>query len=570
MNKVLAAVFFGVLMSLLPLRAGAQNPHLSGDWYNCSFDRDGVYGAEIDKALEFLSGKQPGKKPVIALIGSGMDIEHEDLRHAIWHNPKEKPDGADNDGNGYVDDLYGWNFLTSKDGETLENTNLTTDREFFRLQGKYGNLFFWDNRDNKYVHISEDGKITLDAGRPENIEEFDYFRDITAQNTSDVAKKYSGWLFTHVVREFLDETEREMIKRYPGQELTKTMFIETAKDMAPGLRTEQTVALGAIVRGLGFYKGDSWEGFNKLYSSEWQEKSYKNYEKALAKADFGARQRILGDDVNNLDDYGYGNGEVMTFNARPDVMKAGVIAAKRGNDMGIDGIADFAQIMSLVTYSGQGGEPYVKDMVLAIRYAVDNGADIIVLSYQSRFYSPQDKRWMYDALRYAGDKGVLVISPVWETSANVDRTYYFPNRFMGERELDNFMVVSMSDAQGNPAISANYGEKGVDLFAPSVNIRSTDVGDTYITGTATQLGAGVLAGVAALVKGYYPHLTGSQIRDLLNETVTSRKGVEVPKNFQDLSTNRIKQDLFLFDELCLSGGIVNAYNAVVKADKMKR
>lgn len=557
--KTITAIIFALAVAF---PVAAQNTHAGRDWFNCSFDRDGVYGAEVDKALEFLKGKKLLKKPVVALIGSGMDIEQEDLKHAIWNNVAEKPDGVDNDRNRYVDDLHGWNFLTNANGETLQNTNLTTDREYFRLRDKYINLSRFGD---EYLHISDDGVVEK-VGPPADLAEYEYFLDVRAQQTSTVAGRHSGWLFSYMVEGMVERMDGEMKKRYPGVELTRDHFVETAKEMLPSLKAYDAAALATIGNGIGYYKSGLWEDIRKGYAEKIVSQNREQYDQELRKADFGARARILGDNPYDLKDYGYGNPELITFNSQSQVLKAGIIAAKRDNGVGMDGIADFAELMTLVTYA-EKGEPYVKDMVLAIRYALEKGADIIVLPFQSRYYSPQDKEMMYSALVQAEKQGVLVIVSVWERSADVDKFPYFPNRFMGEKELKNIMVVGISDKEGKPTATSDFGAKGVDLFAPGVNIYSTDVGDTYVYATSPQLSAGVVAGVAALVKGYYPKLTGEQIRNLLNDNVTSRKGVEVSKRFR--RAGGTSEDMFMYDELCISGGIVNAYNAVVAADKIR-
>ena len=140
------------------------------DWYNCSFDKDGVYGAEVNKAYDFLKEKKIKKRPVVALIGSGMDIEHEDLKQAIWVNPKEKADGKDNDKNGLIDDINGWNFLGGKDGQVMESTMREGDREYLRLKDKYADYIFDGKNYNKII----DGKLTKVAD-PEKKAESNYF-----------------------------------------------------------------------------------------------------------------------------------------------------------------------------------------------------------------------------------------------------------------------------------------------------------------------------------------------------------------------------------------------------------
>ena len=211
----------------------------------------------------------------------------------------------------------------------------------------------------------------------------------------------------------------------------------------------------------------------------------------------------------------------------------------------------------------------MKDMALAIRYAVDHGSDVIVLPQQNTLYPEEQKAWMSEALRYAESKGVLVIVPVWELSRDLAKQTFFPNRWIdGNKELTNLIVVAPSDKNGNPSMNSNYGAKELDLFAPGVNIYSTYMGDTYKVGSGVGLASASVAGVAALIKGYYPNLTGAQIRNILLENVTSRKGVEVEKGI--IVDGKQTQDLFLFEDLCLSGGILNAYQAITAADKLSK
>lgn len=210
----------------------------------------------------------------------------------------------------------------------------------------------------------------------------------------------------------------------------------------------------------------------------------------------------------------------------------------------------------------------MKDIALAIHYAVEHGADVIVLSSQNTLYPPRQKEWVVEALQYAESKGVLVIVPTWELSLDLSKETIYPNRWMaGDKELTNLMIVSSSDKNGNPSMNSNYGAKEVDLYAPGIDIYSTYTGDTYQTGTGIGMAAATTAGVAALIKAYYPQLNGSQIRQLLLDNVTSRADTEVEKSMR--VDGQITQDLFLFGDLCLSGGILNAYKAIVAADKLQ-
>ena len=249
-------------------------------------------------------------------------------------------------------------------------------------------------------------------------------------------------------------------------------------------------------------------------------------------------------------------------------MQAGIIAAQRDNGIGINGIANNAEIMTLRVHPGKG-EPYLKDITLAIRYAINHGASVIVLPEQNTIYNETQKQWLIDALKEAEKKGALVIVPTWNLSVDLDEYEFLPNRKMNtDGELTNFMTVAPSDKNGNPVMQANYGAKMLDLYAPGVDVYSTYMGDTYKKGSGESMASSVVAGVAALLKTYFPKLTGTQIRDILLKSVTSRKGVEVEKGIR--INERSSQDLFLFDDLCISGGIVNAYQAVLEAEKISK
>lgn len=531
------------------------------DWYNCSFDKDGVYGAEVNKAYDFLKGKKIKKRPVVALIGSGMDIEHEDLKQAIWVNPKEKADGKDNDKNGLVDDINGWNFLGGKDGQVMEATMREGDREFLRLKDKYADYIFDGKNYNKVI----DGKLTKVAD-PENIEEYNYYRNQVLPE-SPMAGTYSGWQLTYVLKAYADKFDQMMKERFPGKELTEADFSICYDPKAPRDSLSE-VSFMMCAMGFGVYKTDKWETvYSGIKSGAQIEQAKAEYERKVGQFGADGRKDIIGDNYLDINDNKYGNNVLLTADAAIGTMEAGIIVAKRENGLGGNGIMDQAEIMTLRVAAN--GEPYLKDIALAIRYAVDHQADIIMLPVQNTLYPEDQKKWISEALEYAESKGVFCVTPAWEGAQDLAVETYYPNRWMtGKKELTNLMVVCSSDKNGNPSMNSNYGAKEVDLYAPGMEIYSTYTGDTYQCGTGLGLAAATTVGVAALIKAYYPHLTGTQIRNILLETVTSRKDAEVEKGI--VVDGKPTQDLFLFGDLCLSGGIINAYQAVVAADKLAK
>ena len=488
-----------------------------------------------------------------------MDVEHEDLKQAIWVNPKEKLNQKDDDKNGLTDDINGWNFIGGKDGQVVESLTREGEREFFRLKDTYGDYIF----DGKKYYKVINGK-RQEVPAPENMEEYNYYRYKVIPE-SRIGGAYGGLQLSYVIEEYVEKFNRDMKQRFPGKELTVEEF-QSCYDPKAERDSLSEVAFVCTAYYFSLYNTDKWEPVYQNMGKRSVETAKANYEKALAQYGTDNRQAVIGDNPLDINDNHYGNNILLTSDAATNVMKAGIIAAKRDNGKGSNGIADHAEIMTLRICTGEG-EPYLKDMALAIRYAVSHGADVIVLPEQNILYPEEQKQWIVSELKEAENKGAIVIVPAWNTSVDMDKVEFFPNRKMSkDKELTNLMVVASSDKKGNPVMNTNYGANALDIYAPGTDIYSTYTGDTYRKGTGDELAAVTVAGVAALIKSYFPKLTGSQIRDILIKSVTSRKGIEVEKGIR--VDDRPSQDLFLFDDLCISGGIVNAYQAILEAEKM--
>ena len=545
---------------LVKQKAEKINKQSEMDWFNCSFDEDSVYGAEVNKAYEYLTAnkKKAKKRPVVAMIGGGMDVEHEDLKHAIWVNRKEKPNQKDDDKNGLVDDINGWNFIGGKDNQVMESLMREGDREFFRLKDKYTGYIF----DGKKYYKIIDGK-RQEVPAPDDLEMYRYYRHkITPE--SPIAEAYNSLQFSYVIQEYMDKFEQQMKQKFPNQELTMKEF-QTCYDPKAERDSISDVVYVFAAYAFSIYRTDKWEIVREKMKKSATD-AVNSYNSAMKRYSDDHRKEIVGDDPMDINDTHYGNNVLLTSDAASEILKAGVIAAKRDNGIGSNGIADNAEIMTLRVHPGKG-EPYLKDIALAIRYAVAHGADIITLPEQNSLYPEPQRQWVADALKEAEKKGVLVIVPVWDLSRDMDKEEFFPNRKMTkDSELTNLMVVASSDEKGNPVMNTNYGATTVDLYAPGTNILSSYMGDTYQKATGEGLATATVAGVAALLKTYFPKLTGSQLRDILLKSVTSRKGVEVEKGI--IIKNKPSQDLFLFDDLCIAGGIVNAYQAILEAEKV--
>ena len=561
-SLILCCLICGITSAqLIKQKVEKQKKQSELDWYNCSFDRDSVYGAEVNKAYEYLNAnkKKLKKRPIVALIGTGMDVEHEDLRQAIWINPKEKLNQKDDDRNGLIDDINGWNFLGGKDAQVVESLTREGEREFFRLKDKYADYIF---EGKKYYKIINGTRQEVAA--PENMEEYNYYR-YKVMPESRIGSTYSGLQLAYVIEEYVEKFNRDMKQRFPGKELTVEEF-QSCYDPKAERDSLSEVAFVCTAYYFSLYNTDKWEPVYQNMGKKSVETAKASYEEALRKYGTDQRKEITGDNPMDINDSNYGNNILLTSDAATNIMKAGIIAAKRDNKIGSDGIADQAEIMTLRICTREG-EPYLKDMALAIHYAVSHGADVIVLPEQNMLYPEEQKQWIIHELKEAEKKGAIVIVPAWNTSIDMDKVEFFPNRKMSkDKELTNLMIVASSDKKGNPVMDTNYGANTLDIYAPGTDIYSAYMGDTYRTGTGEGLAAATVAGVATLIKSYFPKLTGSQIRDILLKSVTSRKGVEVEKGIR--VDDRPSQDLFLFDDLCISGGIVNAYQAILEAEKM--
>lgn len=382
---------------------------------------------------------------------------------------------------------------------------------------------------------------------------------------SKIGAAYGGMQLSYLIEDYIKKFDKDLKQRFPDKELTINEFHSLYN---PKAERDSLAEVAFVFTNFGFsvYKTDKWQVVFDNLSTRSVELSLETYNSEMQRRGTDHRKEIVGDNPLDINDTHYGNNVLLTSDAAIGMMSAGIIAAKRDNGIGSNGIADNAQIMTLRIHPGVG-EPYLKDMALAIRYALNHGADVIVLPEQNTLYPEMQKQWVTDALKEAEKKGVLVVAPVWELSKDMDKEEFFPNRKMSkDGELTNFMTVASSDANGNPVLNTNYGATSLDIYAPGTSIYSTYTGDTYQTGTGAGLAASTVAGVAALLKTYFPKLTGSQIRDILLKSVTSRKGVEVEKGI--IINGEQTQDLFLFDDLCLSGGIVNVYQAVLEAEKV--
>lgn len=482
------------------------------NWYNRDHEIDKIGGISVDKAYQnLLLDKKTKKTVIVAVIDSGVDIFHEDLAGRIWINEDEIPNNnIDDDRNGYIDDIHGWNFIGNSAGENVVYENL----EYTRLV----------KENNSTWHAK--AKALYDAELAKRQKEREKFEAALTQ-------------------------AKLVVKENTGVE------VKSLKDVSDLKSSDQQT-----MQAIGFLKDRYGRGFTDQILVNLKAEN-NNYLEKFLNFSFNPRE-IVGDNPYDLADTSYGNSDVKGSRSNHGTSVAGVIAAIRGNSIGIDGIATDVRIM--VLRSTPRGDERDKDVALAIKYAVENGADIINMSFGKQL-SPQ-KNFVDQMVRLAEEKNVLIVHGSGNSGLDIDVTESFPSdRYLDGSEATNWLNVGASGLELNEnlaAIFSNYGKKHVDIFAPGVDIISTDSTNTYSMNSGTSLAAPIVSGIAALILSYYPDLKPQDIISILMES-SVKINLKVLTPFLGGDRKKIK-----FNELSKSGGIANAFNALLAAEKTAR
>ncbi len=485
-------------------------------WAHRDLLTTGYPGISLEKAYEALKGRK-ARTVIVGVVDSGVDINHEDLKPIIWTNPKEIPgNGIDDDKNGYIDDVHGWNFLGDINQENLEYVRIlkkgnTNDPDYKRAEKKYN---------KEYQEANE------------KIETYSQIRDRIAQSDALIQKQ-----------------------------LGKKEYTEEDLDL---IDTSSSLQLAGAVRGMKYLLGN---GVNIKETIEELSEGVKHYEERIKyglNKEFNPRA-VLKDNPDDINDKFYGNNNVIgptAEGALHGTHVAGIIAAVRHNNIGMDGVADHVRIMPVRTVPD--GDEYDKDVALALRYAIDNGAKVINTSFGKEF-SPH-KQWVYDALKYAAEKDVLIVNAAGNDAKNIDVQPTFPDDNIDGKEFTDAMItIGALNYEYNENLVAsfsNYGKNNVDLFSPGVQIYATVPENKYKFLDGTSMAAPEVAGVAALIRAYFPNLKAREVKQILMESglTPTISEVIVGGPDEEQGTKRM-----LFSELCKSGKMVNAYNAIILA-----
>ncbi|MEP7374557.1 MAG: S8 family serine peptidase [Chitinophagaceae bacterium] len=533
-----AILVLGMTLTVGTIMAQSAEDKKTKGWHLKDKSTDSIYGISLNKAYQLVKGKK-SKTVIVAVIDSGVDTTHEDLRDILWHNAKEIPGNRiDDDKNGYADDIYGWNFLGGKDGRNVNEDSHEASRIYYQYKNKFGSVA------NAGALSAEDKKLYDLWQRAANE------RPGSSKEKIDVAglKSFSVQMLSSdsILRVAMGTDE------YTGKEL------EEFKPTEEPVKKAKDAFLGFMNanKALESMNQDFLHGFNTWLDGELQ----KATQEEKAPKDF--RTDIVKDNYNDFNDRWYGNSDVMADRSFHGTHVSGIIAGTRNNGAGVDGIADNVRIMAIRAVPD--GDEHDKDIALAIRYAVDNGARIINMSF-GKGLSPE-KRWVDEAVQYAASKNVLLIHAAGNEAQNIDTTWNFPNPIYASdnTKAPNWISVgASSDAILGSMVApfSNYGKKQVDVFAPGVQIYSTiPGGNKYGYASGTSMAAPVVAGVAALILSYYPNLTAVQLKYII-ETSANRLAEDVTKPGSKIEVP--------FAELSKTGAIVNAYEAMKLAATIK-
>jgi subtilisin family serine protease len=498
-------------IDVIPLKADKLTDVEKKEWSHLDLKTDTVPGVSLHKAYEKLVNPK-SKTIIVAVIDSGIDIDHEDLKGNIWINTDEIPNnGKDDDANGYVDDVNGWNFLGAGNNEQLEYVRLiasgdTNNPRFTEAKELFSKEYEKTRRDKEQF----DGILT----------------QLTASNAA---------IITYLKKTNYTKEDVEAIFTPDWDVLKHARVIKQSYDF-------------------GFDSIETLMNDLKTNLKTFNERLDYNLN-----IDFDGR-KIIGDNPDDLSDHDYGNGDVRAKNGRTHgTHVSGIIAARRNNGIGINGAANNVKIMAI--RNTPNGDEYDKDVALGVYYAVNNGSKVINMSFGKQFSPHSD--WVRDAIAYAAENDVLIVAAAGNDGQNTDQVNYFPNdQINNGAEISNtFLKVGSNGPKYGSTLVAgysNYGKNTVDVFAPGSQIYSTYPKESYEFASGTSMAAPLVTGIAALVFSQYPNLSAAQVKQILitsgvaiNKKVSLESGAVVP-----------------FSDLSKSGKIVNAYNALIMASKL--
>ncbi|MBP6183418.1 MAG: S8 family peptidase [Saprospiraceae bacterium] len=524
------ALFIGLSVHMQAQGNAAKAPE---NWFNLDWKSDGVPGVSSEKTYQTLLKGKKGVPVIVAVIDGGVDYNHEDLKSVMWKNPKEKADNSkDDDRNGYIDDIYGWSFIGNANGKNVHQDLL----EVTRLYVHYDKLY----KDKDASTLK--GKAKKD---------YAYYKELEAVIQTEQQKAGATVGFYQSMKANYISSDSLLKTHFGKSEVT-------LEDLSTIDANNESLQSAAAVVGKLLENGMDVSYFDNVIE-------YFKGRAIYYDTTFDPRD-IVGDDYANAYEWNYGSTDIAGPDAFHGTHVAGIIGADRKNTIGIKGVCDNARIMGVRVVPD--GDERDKDVANGIRYAVDNGAKVINMSF-GKSYS-WNKQVVDEAIKYAEAHDVLLVHAAGNDGKNNDNTDNFPNKnfekrpLFGRKQAKNWIEVGALNWQDGDRLAApfsNYGKKNVDLFAPGMAINSTAPDNEYQDAQGTSMASPVAAGVAAMIRSYYPDLTAEQVRTILLKSVTKVERQVIKPGTKD--------EMVPFSSLSASGGIVNAYEAMQLAAKTK-
>ncbi|MBW2961578.1 S8 family peptidase [Mesonia aestuariivivens] len=517
-----------------PLKNAALTETQLEGWGATDLVTDTIPGMSVKKAYDEIIKDFKGETVIVAVLDSGVDIDHEDLKNIIWTNEDEIPgNGIDDDDNGYIDDVHGWNFLGNTVAENLEYVRILRKLKP-KYEGKSASEISAENKEEfaLYEKANEEyNKEYSDISR--NLNRYKQLIEQINTAKNAIAEKLGKEDFSLEELQAM-EAEETTLQQY------KALLLNIMSNGGEDLNAVASQIEGAV----DYYQGRLDSHLNMQLDG-----------------------RKTGDDPDDITDTNYGNNQVSGPDPKKEDVKhgthvAGIIAAERNNGIGMNGVANNVEIMAIRAVPD--GDEYDKDIALGIRYAVDNGAKVINTSF-GKYYSPHPE-WVIDAIKYAAKKDVLIVNAAGNDALDMDATRIYPNDQTPDNDeeiADNFLTVGASNFDyGSDLVArfSNYGQTNVDVFAPGTQIWSTTPNDEYEFLQGTSMASPAVAGVAAMIRSLYPKLSAAEVKQVL-----MKSGLASP---QKVMVGGSSDDIRPFAELSVSGRMVNMYNALIMASKM--
>lgn len=513
-----------VLLLLLPNLLFAQVPD---NWQHLDPEKDSVLGVSTFRAYDYLKGRK-SNTVIVAIIDNGVDIGHADLQGQFWTNPDEIPDnGVDDDKNGYIDDMIGWNFLGNQKGQNIKRETTELTRIYSKLKEKYA------------------GREGMFFGQKDSLE-FAYYQNIKKQFESELKKKHEEIDFYQLLLlnyKRADQLLKEGLNKqnYTLAELREYSPAEKMQKSARNFMLEMQVNQLDVVKIQGIISNLDQDLETRLNPA------------------FSVRQEIIGDDPGDLNDSIYGNNMVWAQSPYHGTGVAGTIGAL-WNNFGVKGVSLNVKLMILRVLPN--GDERDKDVALAIRYAVREGASIINASFGKLYTSHPE--FVQQAIREAENEGVLIVHAAGNDGKNNDSIPTYPTGYYADgKRAGNWLSVGATSAKDDEnlvAFFSNYGKNSVDIFAPGVDIESCVPGNKYEPASGTSVAAPVVAGIAAVLKSYFPKLQANELKEIILQSAYHpvAEKVLLPGD---------EKKLVPFRSLSKSGGIANLYRAILLAEE---